>query len=648
MKIRHLLILWIFVLALCPPPTAVARTPIAIFSHNDYQRNVPFYQAYAQGVFSIEADVFLDNGKLLVGHDKSDLRPDNTLQALYIEPAVAQFRRHGGKPYAEKGKPLQLLIELKSATDPTLRAVIAELERYPEVFDFERNPQAIRIVITGQVPSAEDFDKYPEYIRFDGNPQITYTPEQLQRIAMMSTSFRNLSIWNGKGTLIRHEQQRVERLIAEVHALGKPIRFWEAPDGVTTWYTFYNFGVDYLNTDYVERCTELFSDFTNKNFEIAANRDTDHHDDKGVTRTKKLDKTTRNFKGFENEKLQLSDNIATYTPTYRNDGKPRPIKNVIFLIGDGMGLSQISAAESANRNLTLMQMKHIGLQRSAAKDAYTTDSAAAGSALATGEKCYNRHISMTPDSCQIPSLTDFFTARGVRCGVVTLGNVADATPAAFYGHNVERDDADALTAELLDGKLTVLCGSGIDVFEKRNDNLDLIAQLKKQYQFVRSIDRIGQQPVICIDERMGDAAEEANLTLLAEATRKTIQNLTKEGGNGFFLMVEGAKIDYAGHSKCLPGSILETLSFDLAITEAMRFADSNGETLVVVTADHETGGLTLLDGDIRTGHVMGYYVTDDHTPSMLPVFAYGPRADLFCGVYDNTEIAKRIKTAVTD
>ena len=132
---------------------------------------------------------------------------------------------------------------------------------------------------------------------------------------------------------------------------------------------------------------------------------------------------------------------------------------------------------------------------------------------------------------------------------------------------------------------------------------------------------------------------------LAEMTAKALEVLDRHK-NGFFLMVEGAKIDYAGHSRCLPGSIIEMLSFDLAVAEALKFADRNGETLVVVTADHETGGLVLVDGDERTGRVMGVYVSDDHTPAMLPVFAYGPGADKFCGTYMNTEIARRIKSLI--
>ena len=231
-------------------------------------------------------------------------------------------------------------------------------------------------------------------------------------------------------------------------------------------------------------------------------------------------------------------------------------------------------------------------------------------------------------------------------GVVTLGNVADATPAAFYGHSVERDNADELTRCLLDAPVDLLCGSGVRQFTERGDGLDMEKELAKNYRFVRSIDRINDAKgkVVCIDERMEAAAEEANLPLLAEATRAAIDKLQERGDGGFFLMVEGAKIDYAGHSRCLPGSVIEMLSFDMAVAEALKFADSNGETLVVVTADHETGGLTLLDGDEQTGRITGIYVSDDHTPVMLPVFAYGPGADRFCGTYLNTEIARRIRS----
>lgn len=635
-NLRHLLL----ALALTCCGAAAAQPPVLIHSHNDYAQRVPFYQAYAQQVSSIEADVFLHDGQLLVGHDVEDLRADMTFEALYVEPIVTLFARNGGRAFRDSDQTLQLMVELKSETDPTLRAVAALLGRWPEVFDPEVNPAAVRVAVTGRVPAPEAFDRYPRFLGFDGAWDADYTPEQLERIALISTNFRDFSQWNGKGTIIPAEKERLEQVIDRTHEQGKPVRFWNAPEGTTVYYTFYDMGIDYINTDNPEVCAAFFADFGNKNFRIGERRAASS----GVTGTKRLDRTTRDFRGFQNDKLQLSEGIDTYRPTHRNDGGKGRIRNVIFLIGDGMGLSQITAAAYANCGLTLMNFNYIGLQRNNALGAFTTDSAAGGSALATGERHANRHISMTEEGEAVPSLSDWFRGKGLPVGVVTLGNAVDATPTAFYGHSVERDNADELTRCLLDTPVDLLCGSGIRQFTERGDGIDLIGELSKNYRFVRSIDEINaaEGRVVCIDERMDEAAEESNLGLLAEATRAAIDKLQERGDKGFFLMVEGAKIDYAGHSRCLPGSVIEMLSFDLAVAEALKFADENGQTLVVVTADHETGGLVLLDGDEQSGRIMGVYTTDDHTPAMLPVFAYGPGADRFCGTYLNTEIARRI------
>lgn len=634
---RHLLL----ALALTCCGVAAAQPPVLIHSHNDYAQRVPFYQAYAQQVSSIEADVFLHDGQLLVGHDVEDLRADMTFEALYVEPIVTLFARNGGRAFRDSDQTLQLMVELKSETDPTLRAVAALLGRWPEVFDPEVNPAAVRVAVTGRVPAPEAFDRYPRFLGFDGAWDADYTPEQLERIALISTNFRDFSQWNGTGTIIPAEKERLEQVIDRAHEQGKPVRFWNAPEGTTVYYTFYDMGIDYINTDNPEVCAAFFADFGNKNFRIGERRTASS----GVTGTKRLDRTTRDFRGFQNDKLQLSEGIDTYRPTHRNDGGKGRIRNVIFLIGDGMGLSQITAAAYANCGLTLMNFNYIGLQRNNALGAFTTDSAAGGSALATGERHANRHISMTEQGEAVPSLSDWFRGKGLPVGVVTLGNAVDATPTAFYGHSVERDNADELTRCLLDTPVDLLCGSGIRQFTERGDGIDLIGELSKSYRFVRSIDEINaaEGRVVCIDERMDEAAEESNLGLLAEATRAAIDKLQERGDKGFFLMVEGAKIDYAGHSRCLPGSVIEMLSFDLAVAEALKFADENGQTLVVVTADHETGGLVLLDGDEQSGRIMGVYTTDDHTPAMLPVFAYGPGADRFCGTYLNTEIARRIR-----
>lgn len=620
--------------------TIMANNKKWIHSHNDYKQTVPFYQAYSQGVSYIEADVFFHNGKLLVGHDLEDLKDNITFENLYINPIVDLFKQNEGKAWAQSDNILTLVIELKSKVNPTLDEVVKVLDKYPEVFNSAINPNAVKVVITGNVPAPENFKNYPFYISFDGTFR-TYSPDELKRVAMISVPFYQYAKWNGKGAMTKEQKEKVQKAIDEAHQLGKPIRFWSSPDGVTAWNTFHHMGVDIINTDKVEACADFFNNFIDKNYYIDG---TKHKEMQGVKGTDRLDKITSGFKGFDRDKIQLTKPVAVYSPTYRNDGMNKPVKNVILLIGDGMGINQINVADAVNRGLSILNMKNIGFQRNNPLDSFTSDSAAGGSALATGKPHNNRHIAMNADSTINLSLTDLASAKGLACGVVTLGNIADATPAAFYGHSVERDDADAITQYLLDGKLTILAGGGTDVFTKRQDSLT-IDDFQKKYEYINSYLEIEKSkgPVLCVDNLMDLAATQETIDLLAKITKLSIDKLTKTSKKGFFLMIEGAKIDYAGHSNSLAGCISETLSFDLAVAEALKFADENGETLVVVTADHETGGLTLVDGDINKGLVTARYTTDDHSPAMPPVFAYGPGAQNFRGVYWNYDIANKIK-----
>lgn len=612
-----------------------------IHSHNDYRQRVPFYQAYSQQVSSIEADLFFEKGKLLIGHDLEDLTGDATFDDMYVQPLVKLFKQNKGKAWKDSDQRLTLVVELKSKTVPTLDEVVKLLQKYPEVFNPAKNPNAVKVVITGNVPAPKDFNKYPSFISFDGTLAENYTKEQLQRVGMISIPFFEYANWNGKGAMTASQKAKVQKAIDDAHAMGKPIRFWASPDGVTAWNTLHQMGVDIINTDKVEACADFFSNFIDKNYYIDG---TKHKEMQGVKSTDRLDKITSGFKGFDREKIQLTQTIDIYTPTYLNDGENKPVKNVILLIGDGMAMNQINVAETVNKGLTMLKMKNIGFQINSPSDSYTSDSAAGGSALATGKPHNNRHISMDADGTINPSLTDFAYERGMSAGVITLGNIADATPAAFYGHCTERDSSDVLTRYLLDGKLTVVAGGGTDVFTKRRDGLT-IKDFEKKYDFVYSINNIDKssRPVLCVDNLMDLAATQETIDLLADATRRSIKKLEEASKKGFFLMVEGAKVDYAGHSNSLAGCISETLSLDLAVAEALKYADSNGETLVIVTADHETGGLTLVDGDREKGLITARYTTDDHSPAMPVVFAYGPGAQEFRGVYWNYDICNKIK-----
>mgnify|MGYP002619978945 CR=1 FL=1 len=637
--------------ALLLPLSATAQKhPVMLHSHNDYERTAPFWEAYSQHCVSIEADVHLLDGQLLVGHDVEDLRPERSLRLMYVDPIVSLFRQNGGRMWKGSDDRLQLMVELKSATEPELSEVIALLSGYPDVFCSENG---VKVVITGNTPDPADFASYPHWVSFDGelgeDLVIRYTPDQLDRVALFSTNFRRFAKkWNGKGNFIQKDIVPLKAAIETAHEAGKPVRFWNAPEGTTVYFTFWKLGIDYINTDKPAVASLFFDDWENKNFMMGR-----HDVTAGVTGTKKLDKATRDFSGFDNERILLSKGIPTYTPTYRNDGSGKRIKNVIFLIGDGMGIAQIAAGAYANgRDLSLLKMKSIGFQFNNPEDDFIADSASGGSTLATGEPSWTRHIASNYDgSEEVAPMTDYFHALGKSTGVITMGDIADATPAVFYGHTSERDSTELITSFLTStSTLDLLCGSGRDYFEDpRADGIDMQAGLKASgyaysYDALHTTDIPGK--VVCIDQRMRPYAEESTMSLLSDITRESIRKLQSLSRKGFFLMVEGAKIDYAGHSDCFPASVTEQLAFDLAVGEAMRFADEDGETLVVVTADHETGGLTLLDGNLEKGHVLGIYNTDDHTPAMIPVFAYGPGSREFSGTYINTEIARTIKRLV--
>ncbi len=633
-------------LAVFFPLSLAAQHPVVLHSHNDYNRTAPFYEAYSQHCGSVEADVFFHDGKLLVGHDVEDLKAENSFQGMYVDPIVRIFRENGGKMWNNPAEKLMLLVELKSATEPTLTEVIKMLEQYPDVFC---SPDGVKVAITGNVPEKEHFCDYPSWIGFDGDLREEYTPEQLERVALVSNSFRIFARkWNGKGRMIDAELEPVKAAIAKAHSWGKPIRFWEAPEGTTAYFTFWKLGVDIINTDKPATAHLFFDDWDNKNFFMGR-----HKVDADVTGTKKLDAATRSFSGFSNEEIQLTRTLPTYTPTYRNDGAHKKIKNVIFMIGDGMGINQIMAAAYANnRELSLLKLRSMGIQFYNPLDDFIGDSASGGSALATGDMSWTRHIATDHDGgVEYSPLTDYFHAMGKATGVVSLGDIADATPAVFYGHTSERDSTERITRYMLTSQVDLICGSGRDNLEgPRQDGIDMLAGIKANgYTYMNDALEVNKVAgkVICLDNRMGAYAKEETLDFLANITKASIEKLSKDSSKGFFLMVEGAKIDYAGHSDCFPASVTEQFSFDLAIAEALKFADSNGETLVVITADHETGGLTLLDGDLETGHVLAVYNSDDHTPTVVPVYAYGPWSREFMGTYMNVEIPRTIKRLVT-
>jgi len=228
-------------------------------SHNDYSNDIPFWLAYYNHFGSIEADIFAVNGDLFVAHNKSDIKPEQSLDALYIQPIVKLIRHNKGKVWNDKTASFQLLIDLKTPVDPTLPLLVEKLKKYPDVFDPKVNKYAVQIVITGNRPEPAEFSNYPDFILFDGLLNRKYNDQQVKRIALYSENLKLFTLWNGEGIIIEKDKIRVQNIIDSVHSINKKIRFWNAPDNSNAWQTFMNMKVDYINTDHIIELSEYLN-----------------------------------------------------------------------------------------------------------------------------------------------------------------------------------------------------------------------------------------------------------------------------------------------------------------------------------------------------------------------------------------------------
>lgn len=246
------------ILLLCLLITAKAQyTTQNAHSHNDYQHDAPFYDAYQHRFGSIEADIWAINGKLLVAHHRSEVKPERTIDELYIQPIVASFLKNGGKAWKDSPFSFQLLIDIKTEVEPALSLLIEKLKKYPEVFDPFINKNAVQVIITGNRPSPSGFKDYPEFIFFDGNLNIRYDQNQLKRVTLYSENLKDFTKWDGKAAIPEKEEERLKFLIDSVHNLNKKIRFWNAPDIVPAWITLEKLNVDYINTDKIAELTDF-------------------------------------------------------------------------------------------------------------------------------------------------------------------------------------------------------------------------------------------------------------------------------------------------------------------------------------------------------------------------------------------------------
>lgn len=328
-------------------------------------------------------------------------------------------------------------------------------------------------------------------------------------------------------------------------------------------------------------------------------------------------------------------------------GKP---KNIILLIGDGMGVTQVFSGITANGGaLHLMNMKHIGFSKTQSSDNYITDSAAGGTALACGVKTYNGAIGVDKDGNKVSSILELGEQNGKATGLVSTSAITHATPASFIAHVASRSSYEDIALDFLKTEVDVFIGGGMKHFSDRKDGKNLIAELEaKNYRVFNSLEEAasvnsGNLAVLTAPEHNEVATKrELKLDLATEKAIKVLDN--NKGKKGFFLMVEGSQIDWGGHQNDAGYVVTEMLDFDLAIGKALEFAVKDRNTLVIVTADHETGGMSLVGGDIKKGSVKANFGSSDHTAVMVPVFAFGPGAQEFQGIYENVEIFNKMKS----
>ena len=343
---------------------------------------------------------------------------------------------------------------------------------------------------------------------------------------------------------------------------------------------------------------------------------------------------------------------STYMPTFKSDGSKKAPVNVILMIGDGTGLGQITAGYYANGGaLTVMNLKHIGFVTTSSATSYTTDSAASGTAFATGQKTYNGAVGMDKDKQPIPNLPEMLAPLGIVSGVVSTDDMDGATPASFYAHQPNRNRSSQIWADLIKSHLIFFAAGTKEEFEQLSDATR--TGIREQFTVVDNL----ADPALKTASRIGYLPPKSETTYLTEgrgdflpvSTQYAIDFLQqhRNGKKGFFLMVEGARIDKCSHKNDFAGTVMEMLDFDKAIEAAIRFADKDGQTLVVISADHETGGLTLAGGAPEKGDLSGRFATKGHTPSPVPIFAYGPHAQDFTGVLGNDEVARRIEKLLT-
>lgn len=345
--------------------------------------------------------------------------------------------------------------------------------------------------------------------------------------------------------------------------------------------------------------------------------------------------------------------IYSCQPSEQQKDQDAVPQNIILLIGDGMSYPQITATEYAHGSLNMTNMPVHGVITTYASDRKVTDSASSATALASGYKTNNGMLGVLPDGSPVQSIAHYASEIGKSTGILASSRITHATPAGFTVHHESRNDYFIIAEKFVDSGIDMLLGAGWNYFlpesegGTRPDDRNLIREMEDLgYLYIddeNDLEQLsGQEKVIAFFEGQDLQPYPNRGDQMMKLTQAALEQLS-QNSEGFFLMIEGSQIDWAGHDNDAEWMKQEMIDFDNILGAVLDFAEQDGNTLVVVTADHETGGLTLPSGrdDERDG-VRYEYSTGGHTALHVPVFGYGPTSELFEGSYDNTDVAKKL------
>jgi len=326
-------------------------------------------------------------------------------------------------------------------------------------------------------------------------------------------------------------------------------------------------------------------------------------------------------------------------------GQDNVQKNIILIIGDGMGVPQITAGMYKLKNQTALEnFPIIGLSKTHSSNALVTDSAAAGTAIACGEKTANGTVGISMRNQKLTSILELSKQKGYKTGIIATSTIVHATPAAFYANVLSRNQYEDIALQLSDSDVDYFIGGGRKFFINRKDKRNLLKEMTS-YDIVNSIKKFDESK----SDKIGyfTSSEDpypirnGRIPNLSAAVEKMLPKLSNND-NPYFLLIEASQIDWGGHKNDIDYVLSEFIDMDKAINKVIEFTKNDKNTIVIVTGDHETGGLAITSGRRRNFQIKTEFSTIGHSAVMIPVFAKGAHSEIFSGIYDNTEIFKKM------